>query len=581
MQQSMSHRAFVRSFVRLSGLVLLAGSLAFGQSVTVTTSPGNINLSYLQGAALPGTQTVAVKASAAATYTTTITPTGTTPTALWLTASPDAGTLPAKVVLHVNPTGLDVGKYTAQVAFAPVAASPPGTAGLTNVTLVVTAPPPSLTISPASLTFTAPPNPAAQTVKLATTGGPITFSADNGKVTWLTVAPASGVVLPGGPVTLTVTANPAAVSPSLTANTAKITLTEVGSASKTQTITVTLTDNYQQPTVTGIWPPTGKVNAPATTVTLRGTNFGAGSIAKIQGPPLIALSTAYISPTVINAVIPAAQMTAGTTLTIMVSNPAPGGDSVTTVNFVFTPTVDWAVNSASYASGGAPGTLIMLFGDNIGPTTAASLTSTGNYVDTTLGGVSVTIDGQPAAMVYVSQHQISAQIPYEAAVGTGKTIVVTNGANPAANGAIDITATSAGIFTVTGSGQAAALNTSATTGAKTVNSATTPAHLGDTISLYMTGEGTYSSTPTPVDGYIIPSGTLRPAMPQLVAAPVTVTIGGVLATVTYAGPFDDGMLGVLEVDAAVPTHTTGKAVPVVVSIGGNSAQAGVTIATAP
>jgi uncharacterized protein (TIGR03437 family) len=577
----MSHRAVVRSFFRLSGLVLLAGSAAFGQSVTVTTAPGNVNISYLQGAALPAVQTVTVSASTAATYTTTITPTGSTLTALWLAASPDSGSLPAKVALHVNPTGLDVGKYTAQVAFTPAAAIPPGTAGLTNVTLVVTAPPPSLTITPASLTFTAPPNPAAQTVKLATTGGPITFSADNGKVTWLTVAPASGVVLPGGPVTLTVTANPAAVSPSLTANTAKITLTEVGSASKTQTITVTLTDNYQQPTVTGIWPPTGKVNAPATTVTLRGTNFGAGSIAKIQGPPLIALSTAYISPTVINAVIPAAQMTAGTTLTIMVSNPAPGGDSVTTVNFVFTPTVDWAVNSASYASGGAPGTLIMLFGDNIGPTTAASLTSTGNYVDTTLGGVSVTIDGQPAAMVYVSQHQISAQIPYEAAVGTGKTIVVTNGANPAANGAIDITATSAGIFTVTGSGQAAALNTSATTGAKTVNSATTPAHLGDTISLYMTGEGTYSSTPTPVDGYIIPSGTLRPAMPQLVAAPVTVTIGGVLATVTYAGPFDDGMLGVLEVDAAVPTHTTGKAVPVVVSIGGNSAQAGVTIATAP
>jgi uncharacterized protein (TIGR03437 family) len=577
----MSHRAIVRSFFRLSGLVLLAGSAAFGQSVTVTTAPGNVNINYLQGAALPAVQTVTVSASAAATYTTTITPTGSTLTALWLAASPDSGPLPAKVALHVNPTGLDVGKYTAQVAFTPAAAVPPGTAGLTNVTLVVTAPPPSLTITPASLTFTAPPSPAAQTVKLATTGGPITFSADNGKVTWLTVAPASGVVLPGGPVTLSVTANPAAVSPSLTANTAKITLTEVGSASKTQTITVTLTDNYQQPTVTGIWPPTGKVNAPATTVKLRGTNFGAGSIAKIQGPPVVALSTAYISPTVINAVIPAAQMTAGTTLTIMVSNPAPGGDSVTTVNFVFTPTVDWAVNSASYASGGAPGTLIMLFGDNIGPTTAASLTSTGNYVDTTLGGVSVTIDGQPAAMVYVSQHQISAQIPYEAAVGTGKTIVVTNGANPAANGAIDITATSPGIFTITGSGQAAALNTSATTGAITVNSATTPAHIGDTISLYMTGEGTYSSTPTPVDGYIIPSGTLRPAMPQLVAAPVTVTIGGVPATVTYAGPFDDGMLGVLEVDATVPTHTTGKAVPVVASIGGNAAQTGVTIATAP
>jgi uncharacterized protein (TIGR03437 family) len=121
-------------------------------------------------------------------------------------------------------------------------------------------------------------------------------------------------------------------------------------------------------------------------------------------------------------------------------------------------------------------------------------------VDTTLGGVSVMIDGHAAAMVYVSQHQVSVQIPYEAAVGTGKTIVVTNGVNPAANGTIDIAATSPGIFTVTGSGQAAAINTSATSGAITVNSATTPAHIADAISLYLTGEGTYSSTPTPVDG---------------------------------------------------------------------------------
>jgi uncharacterized protein (TIGR03437 family) len=579
----MSHRAIGRSLSRLSGLVLLAGSAAWAQTVTVTAAPGNISLNYLQGAALPAVQTVSVKAAIAATYTTSITPTGSTVTALWLTASPDSGALPAKVALHVNPTGLDVGKYTAQVAFTPAAAVPPGTAGLTNVTLVVTAKPPALTISPASLAFTAPPNPAAQTVQLTTSGGPITFSADNGKVTWLTVTPASGVVLPGGPVTLTVTANPAALSPSLVAFTAKITLTEVGSASKTQTIAVTLTDNYQQPAVTGIWPPTGKINAPATTITLRGTNFGSGSAAKIQGPPVVALSTTFISPKVLNAVIPAAQLTSGTTLTIMVSNPAPGGDSTTNQDFVFTPTVDSAVNAASYAAAGAPGTLITLFGDNIGPAAPASLTFTGDYVDQTLSGVSVMVDNVAAAMVYVGQHQITLQIPYEVSLGLAKSIVVTNGANPSANGTIDITATAPGIFTVggTGSGQAAALNNSTSIPPViTLNSATVAAHIGDAISLYMTGEGAYSSNPTPVDGYIIPAGTLPAAMPLLVA-PVTVTIGGVAATVTYAGAFDGGMLGVLQVNATIPTHTTGKAVPVLVSIGGISAQLGVTIATAP
>src|SRR5439155_22867947 len=110
------------------------------------------------------------------------------------------------------------------------------------------------------------------------------------------------------------------------------------------------------------------------------------------------------------------------------------------------------------------------------------------------------------------QHQISAQVPYGVALGTGKTIVVSNGANPSANGTIDIAATGPGIFTLDGSGggQAAAINTSAA-GAVTINSTGSAAKVGDAISLYLTGEGFYTNTPTPVDGYVIPLGTLLPA----------------------------------------------------------------------
>ena len=63
-------------------------------------------------------------------------------------------------------------------------------------------------------------------------------------------------------------------------------------------------------------------------------------------------------------------------------------------------------------------------------------------------------------------------------------------------------------------------------------------------------------------------------MPVLDAA-VTATIGGVNAPVTCAGPFDGGMLGVLEVTLTVPSHTTSaKGVAVVVTIGGNAARRG-------
>lgn len=581
----MSYRAITkRSLPGICAVVLLSGGLARGQSVTVTAAPGNINLSYLQGAALPPAQNVNVKASGPATYTTTITPTGTTATALWLTASPDSGALPAKVALHVNPTGLAVGTYTAAVTFIPAAAVPPGTAGATNVKLIVTAPLPTLTMNPASVTFVNPPAPAAQTVQLSTNGGPISFSASPGTAPWLTVAPASGIVLPGGPVTLTVTASPSLLSPQTIPFAAKITLTETGALNKIQTIPVSFAVNYQQPAVTSIWPPTGKVGGPATTVTVFGTNFGAATLAKIVGPPVVALTTTYYSPTVISAVIPPAPLAVGTTLTIEATNPAPGGDSATTVDFTFTPTVDAAVSAASYAAAGAPGALITLFGENIGPVTPATLTVTAGYVDTTLGGVSVKVDNIDAPMVFVGQHQVSVQVPYGVALGAGKTIVVTNGINPSANGTIDLAATAPGIFTLDGSGggQAAALNTSAATGAVTINSIANAAKVGDAVSLYLTGEGVYTNTPTPVDGYVIPTGTLPadPAMPLLTTA-VTVTIGTVAATVTYAGPFDDGMLGVLQINATIPAHATGAAVPVVVSIGGINTQAGVTIATKP
>jgi uncharacterized protein (TIGR03437 family) len=368
------------------------------------------------------------------------------------------------------------------------------------------------------------------------------------------------------------------------AYTGKITLTEIGAAGKSQAITVSITNNYQLPTVTSIWPPNGKTGGPATTVTVRGTNFGAATAAKIQGTPNISLATTYYSPTAISAIIPAAQMAAGTSLTILASNPAPGGDSTTTVTFAFGATVDAAVSAASYVAGGAPGELLALFGENIGPTTAASLTVTAGYVDKTLSGVGVKIDGKDAPMVYVSQNMVTVQVPYAATLGLGDTIVVTNGITTA-NGSVDIAATSPGIFMVpdtAGVLWAVALNVSRTTGI-TLNSASNAVHVGDSIALYLTGEGVYTNIPTPVDGYVIPPGTLPadPAMP-LLAAGVTATIGGVNAPVSYAGAFGGGMLGVLQVNLTVPAHTTStKGVPVVVTVGGNGTQPGVVVATRP
>ncbi len=199
------------------------------------------------------------------------------------------------------------------------------------------------------------------------------------------------------------------------------------------------------------------------------------------------------------------------------------------------------------------------------------------FVDSTIGGLTVTFDGVAAPLLYADPNQITVQVPYEATLGSGKAVVVTNGTASPSSTTVTIAATAPGIFSsdASGIGQAAAVVFSGTTGQISLNSVSSPAHVGDTVSLYLTGEGDYLTAPVAHTGYIVPSN-LSP-LPQLAAPPV-VTIGGTPATVSYAGPVPGSIIGLLQINAVVPTGvTTGAAVPIAVSIGGNSAQTGMTL----
>lgn len=399
-------------------------------------------------------------------------------------------------------------------------------------------------------------------------------------------------MLPGEEATLSVVVDATTLTPSSTPYTAKITVVASGASvtAKSQNITVNVTVNSQTPTITSIWPASLPVNGPAQTITIRGTNFYSATVATVQGVTT-PLTTTLISPTAILAVVPASMLTTAGSLNIIVQNPQPGGNSTSVAEPVqAAPTIAGIFSAASYASATvSPGELVTIFGTNIGPSTAATMSITAQgYVSTSLGNVSLTIDGQAAPLLFVSANQVTAQVPYESTIGPGKVVVLTNGSNPPANTTVTIAATAPGIFTADGSGvgQAAAINTNATTGAVTLNSTTSPANIGDTISLYLTGEGNYN--PTLITGavgtntgFIIPT-SLTP-LPQLSPLP-TVQIGGVDASagISYAGVVPGSIIGLLQINVAVPTgSSTGAAVPVVVSIAGNSTQSNVTINVHP
>jgi uncharacterized protein (TIGR03437 family) len=572
----------------MSKTLLLCGALAWvsqAATITLTTNPALLNFTYQIGASkLPNVQTISVKVSSGTPAFTAVTPGADE----WLTVDPSSGSVPATLNVRVNPTSLPASTYNSTVTITvvglPVQTIP--------VTLVVSPPLPTLSLSTTTVTLTLPPlTTSLQPVTLSTNGAPISFTATAG-AKWMTVTPAVGVVLPGAQNTLTITVDTATLIPQVVPYIGKVTLALAGASEKSQNITVNVTVNSSAPTITSVWPNLLPLDGGPQTVTITGTGFYTATVAMVQGVATPLATTVFKdSSTLIQAVIPASMLTSAGTLNVLVSNPAPGGNSAGTIPVVVgnAASILGMVNAASFTAGSvSPGEIVTVFGNNVGPGNPASMTITAGFINTTLGGVSVTIDGKNAPMLYVSQNQLSIQVPYEVSIGAGKGIVVTNGIN-SANSTVTTVATAPGIFTADGSGagQAAALTCSATTNTCALNSLNNLAKIGDIVTIYLTGEGIYNMPPlsgTGSDtGYIVPAA-LTP-LPQVNPAP-TVTIGGQAADVAnanyYAGPIPGSMLGLLQINAVVPTGaSTGVSVPIVVTIGANSSQAGVTLAIHP
>jgi uncharacterized protein (TIGR03437 family) len=553
------------------------------QAQTVTTTPGTLTFTYQSGSTtLPKAQSVSVKPSTGKPTFTTSTPA----TDYWLTVNMDSGTLPASISVEVNPTSLPVGTYASAITITVSGVASPA---VVTVGLEITSPPSTLTLSATNLMFTAPPSPSvAQTVTLSTNDSPISFTATGG-ATWLSVSPAVGIVLPGELASLTVNVNATNLAPQIIPYTANITVVASGASvtAKSQNILVSVTVQSTTPTIVSIWPPMLPENAGPQTITIRGTSFYTGTVVAVQGVPAT-LVTTVLSPSALLAVVPASLLTQGGILGIVVENPSPGGASapepVTLANL---PTIFGVFSAASYANATvSPGELVTMFGSNIGPAIPADMSIAGGYVTTNLGNVTVTFSGVNAPILYVSLNQITVQVPYEVTVGPGQPVIVSYAGNLPAVTTVTVAATAPGIFSADGSGlgEAAAINTGATSGLVTLNSTTNPANIGDTVSLFLTGEGNYNPAPLAGlsnTGFIIPVGFTP--LPQMSPLP-TVTIGGVNASagISYAGPVPGSILGVLQINVVVPLgSSTGQAVPVAVVIGGVSAQTTITLNVHP
>jgi uncharacterized protein (TIGR03437 family) len=221
-----------------------------------------------------------------------------------------------------------------------------------------------------------------------------------------------------------------------------------------------------------------------------------------------------------------------------------------------------AVNGASFAAGApiGPGSIASVFGSGFGSSEA---------------GVTVLIGGIVAPLFAVAPQQINFQVPWQLFGQTQAALTVTSGDLTSAPITVPIANLAPGIFLLNASGQAAVLVAGTASIAAPVGTfpASRPVQRSEYISIYCTGLGPVTNEPA--------TGAAAGANPVSLTSvnPVTVSIGGVSAPVTFSG-LAPGFLGLYQVNAQVPsTSPIGPAVPLTISIGGKtSSQASIAVA---
>ncbi|MGA3202877.1 MAG: TIGR03118 family protein [Bryobacteraceae bacterium] len=223
------------------------------------------------------------------------------------------------------------------------------------------------------------------------------------------------------------------------------------------------------------------------------------------------------------------------------------------------------LNAASFQASLAPNTWAMVTGGGLSFSTRswAATDFSGNTLPTVIDGVSVSVNGAPASIYYVSPSQINFLIPANAALGAAQ-IQVNNNDQISAPASVTLQTSAPAFFWLTGNKYILSTHADgAITGPSTlIAGVTTPVAPGETIALYANGFG---ATET-----VTPNGTAITS-PLVLAALPTITIGGVPATVTYAGLIAAGLY---QINVTVPaTLAAGDAAVIATTADGQQSQA--------
>jgi len=238
-----------------------------------------------------------------------------------------------------------------------------------------------------------------------------------------------------------------------------------------------------------------------------------------------------------------------------------------------TPVVTGVANAASFAPAIAPGCWIAIAGSDLSQTTRiwAAADIVNGQLPTSLDNVSVTVDGKPAFIYYISSTLIDALAPDSANSGN-VAVIVTNNDGVSQPATAQLAPVSPALFLWPGQHVVAQHLDFSDVGPPGLFSSvtTTPAQPGETIALYGTGFGS-TYPPVPV-GEVVPGATPLPG-------PMRAIVGNSQASVTFAG-LVAGTAGLYQINLVVPGNAPDGDLPISVSYDGVSSQDGVLLTVA-
>jgi uncharacterized protein (TIGR03437 family) len=368
-----------------------------------------------------------------------------------------------------------------------------------------------------------------------------------------------------------VSAEPAGLSPGTYTGTIQVSAT--GANNSPVSIAVTLTV-VQAPASLAVSPQSltfqatsGGAAPAAQSVSIANGGGGTLSWTASGGAFWMSLSpTSGSAPGTLLVAVNPANLAAGsyaTTVTIAAADPTITPVSVAVTLVVAgtqTPgTITGVANAAGYQLSFASATWVAIFGTNLSQITYTwtARDIVNGVLPTSLEGVSVTINGTPAYVYYISPTQINVLAPDDATLGPVQVQMTTAGQ---ASNAVTAQKNqfAPAFFTLDGT-HVAALHAD-----YSVVTQTAPAMPGETILLYGTGFG--PTTPA------LPTGQTVSAAAPLASA-VQVSIGGAAATAGFAGLAGSGLY---QFNVTVPALPSGDAT-LLANIGGVASQSGVAL----